>query len=242
MTGVFAKVTEKEARPTYRLGVLGRQIASRIEEIQPDYRDRKSWALEVLAKLRRGVGKEPGSTPEHWYETLARVRLPLSDDEEVSPQERAAHGAMTLYAVHQQSRSKPMHRRGRGLGSAVRTLCRKAPSDEAVLRRFHALGTAAEFREVMHHARALISLLRTYEIALDYGRLADQLADLQNPDRRDGVRLAWGREFHRMRGQNDQDGSENEDIDSTKTNASATEGVATDLITNEGATTYEEGM
>lgn len=234
MTVISDNVAEKEARPTYRLGELGRQIASRIEEIQPHYLERKSWALEILAKLRRGVGKDPGMMPELWPETLSGVRPARGDDDEIGPYEYAAHGAMTLYAVHQQSRSTPMHRRDRGLGSAVRALCQRAPSEKAVLQRFRALGTATEFPEVMHHARALINLLRTYEIPLDYGRLADQLAALQDPERRDRVRLAWGREFHRARAE-DENTSENPTSEAAAVvpRQSTTGGATTGGATNE---------
>jgi CRISPR system Cascade subunit CasB len=47
--------------------------------------------------------------------------------EEPSPGEWAAHAALTLYAIHQQSQTIPMHQRGRehGLGQAIRQLVQR---------------------------------------------------------------------------------------------------------------------
>ena len=50
----------------------------------------------------------------------------------------------------------------------------------------------------MHYARQLVQQLRAASIPLDYGLLAQQLYDLQNPYRADAVRLSWGRAFARV--------------------------------------------
>jgi CRISPR system Cascade subunit CasB len=106
--------------------------------------------------------------------------------------------ALTLYAIHQQSQTASMHRAGYGLGRSVRALVLPDKSNEkAVRRRFEALGTASTFAELMGHARGLVRQLRSAAVPLDYGRLADDLAALQDPTAAAGVRLRWGREYHR---------------------------------------------
>ena len=40
--------------------------------------------------------------------------------------------------------------------------------------------------------RSLVSLLRSKELACDYGKLASDLRALMNPKRRPGVLLRWG--------------------------------------------------
>jgi CRISPR system Cascade subunit CasB len=89
-----------------------------------------------------------------------------------------------------------MHRPGPSIGAAARALARRTTSAPGVRRRFEALGTATTFEEASHHARGLISQLRTQGIPLDYGLLADQLVGLLHPASADRVRLSWGRDFY----------------------------------------------
>ncbi|MFD2079665.1 CRISPR system Cascade subunit CasB [Actinopolymorpha cephalotaxi] len=200
---------------------LARFVASRVARLQREYLDHRPDAAAALAKLRRGVGKEPGAVPELWQLTLEGVPLPAWYTDAPTDFENAAYAALTLYAVHQQSRREPMHQPGQGLGAAARVLrARKKAaggSEDAVRRRFEAIGTAVSFSEVMHHGRALVTLLRTHNVPLDYGRLAQDLVLLQRPGRGDQVRLAWGRDFY-------QAGSEPTDQD----NSAATGAVAED--------------
>ncbi|MDQ2837591.1 MAG: type I-E CRISPR-associated protein Cse2/CasB [Actinomycetota bacterium] len=193
MTGPDAPA--KQAPP---LGELGELVHSRVTQLQAKQLARSASARATLAQLRRAVSKEPGSVPEVWEFTLSGVRIPPSyPDDKPAPTEYAAHIAMTLYAVHQQSRPVGMHQRGHRLGSAVRRLAKGMTDDIAVTRRFQALGTAQDLTEVTYHARGLISQLRAASIPLDYGLFADQLFLLQDPRRAGSVRLSWGREFHR---------------------------------------------
>lgn len=114
--------------------------------------------------------------------------------------EQAAHDAITLYALHQQSKSEPMHVAGRGVGQAVRSLMmvdgaadfEKSP----VLRRFNALSTSDSPSELAWHLRSLITQLRAASIPLDYSRLGRDLLDFQFEDSRNHVRLAWGRQLY----------------------------------------------
>jgi CRISPR system Cascade subunit CasB len=193
------------ARPR---GSLGQFVTGRVTAWQHDYIQRRSPALAILAQLRRGVGKDVGALPELWQYTLDGLPGP-SPREGAPPSwaEQAAYTALTLFALHQQSRREEMHQPGQSLGTAVRVLQSRAASSEAVRRRFEALGTAETFSEIVHHARGLITQLRAEAIPLDYGMLAQDLFRLQTKSA-DRVRLQWGRDFYRPARSQDQDQSD----------------------------------
>jgi CRISPR system Cascade subunit CasB len=180
-----------------RLRAVGRFVNARVTQLQRGYLQCRPAAVAALAQLRRGVGKPVGAIAELWQLTLDGVPLPPRYGDQPTSNERAAHTALTLYALHQQSRSEPMHRPGQSLGAAARILAQRSSSTEATRRRFEALGTATTFEEASHHARGLISQFRTYGIPLDYGQFADQLVGLLHPASADRVRLSWGRDFYR---------------------------------------------
>lgn len=69
-------------------------------------------------------------------------------------------------------------------------------SDSGSLKpRFDAMQTAREETSRVVHLRTLVSLLRGEHLAFDYGGFAADLRRLQNPVRRDGVLLRWGRDY-----------------------------------------------
>jgi len=184
---------------------LGKFVSRRTGDLQRDYLRDKSSARGALAQLRRTVGHPVGSDPVAWaivFDGFPEALVGRTD--EPSRAERAAYAALGLFAVHMQSATREVHRPGVGLGVAVRQLA--SPSDGAdrdkpVMRRFQALGTADVFEEALHHARGLIQQFRhppegRPPIALDYGLLAEDLADLQNPARRDAARLRWARDLY----------------------------------------------
>lgn len=144
-----------------------------------------------LAALRRGAGRVAGDVPEMWrhYTTL---RL----DGQRSPQLAAEHVALTLFAIHQQSKVKPMHVDGIGFGAAMRALRHSDKfSQDAVDRRFTAAATATSFGEVSLHLRGLITQLRAIDQPLNYTRLYDDLVRWQHPERVVKVRRVWGSQY-----------------------------------------------
>jgi len=196
-TGTPEGPTGARRVPLRRLGTL---VDERVRDLQGRYRANLSTGVSDLAALRRASTAAPGSVPRVWELTLAGLDVPAGTSDEPTDDERAAHAALTLYAIHQQSQSAAMHRAGYGLGRSVRALV--APdrgNEKAVRRRFEALGTASTFAELMDHARGLVRQFRTAAVPLDYGRLADDLGVLQDPAAAAGVRLRWGREYHRAR-------------------------------------------
>lgn len=189
----------------------GAAVRREVERLARGYLDNRSAAVAALAKLRNAVGKPLGADPEVLQWTIAALPEPAYiPDDGPTREELAAHTAVTLFAVHQQSlRDRRMHREGRSIASAAGILYARSPNQDGVLRRFEALGTAATWDETVRHARALIRMLNDARIALDYGFLTDDLLSMQFPGGADRVRLRWGREFYRMRERADsRDGDE----------------------------------
>lgn len=178
-------------------------VETRVGELQAGYRANKSAAVADLARLRRGVGTAPGSDLDLLALALAGAEASLFDDirglpDEPTAEEQAAYAAVTLYALHQQSRrDASMHRKDYSLGRSARLLGRHG-NGEAVRARFSALGTATTWDEAVHHARGLLQQFRQNRIPLDYGQFARDLFELRGPNA-DRVRLRWGRDFYRLR-------------------------------------------
>lgn len=144
-----------------------------------------------LAALRRGIDREAGTVPALWpYYTT------LTEDGNRTRDLIAEHLALTLFAVHQQSKPKLMHADGVGLGTAVLKLKQaKVFSPEALDRRFAAAATATSIAELGVHLRGLITQLRGVGQPLDYTRLARDLRDWQVPERAPAVRRRWGGQY-----------------------------------------------
>lgn len=189
-----------------RRGPLGSDVARVVAGLQMRLLAPKPHqeAISALARLRRGISREPG------FDYTLDTYLAVSDDlltelkEHVkdgatTAAEYAKHAAVTMYALHQQSQRERMHVDGRGLGHAIGDLARASSGPEGVRRRFAALGTAISFDEVSYHLRSLIVMLREHKIPLDYGLLADDLRTMRLPGRRAKMQATWGREYFRAR-------------------------------------------
>lgn len=177
-------------------------VRTRVEQLQVGYRQNRSSAVSALAQLRRGVGTAFGSDLELLGLALAGIEESLYDDigslpDDPTPEEQAAYSAITLYALHQQSRREtPMHRRGYSIGRSARLLSRKV-NNSSVHNRFAALGTSSSWNETTHHARGLIQQFRQHRIPLDYGKFARDLYGLRGPYA-DSIRMSWGRDYFRQ--------------------------------------------
>lgn len=156
-------------------------------------------ARATLSRLRRAVAQEPGEDPLAWNAVAEDVlgQLPPQDlgrGDAPSPAEWAAFVAITLFAAHQQSQRAPMHVKGVSLGAAAARL-RRATESGSIKQRLDAVMVSATPRALRYHLRSLVSLLAAHGIALDYGRLAEDLRHLRQPTRRNGVLLRWGRDY-----------------------------------------------
>ncbi len=159
------------------------------------WRSRAQPPGEDLAALRRGIGREAGTVVQMWPFYTA-----LTGDGRLSAALQAEHLALTLFAVHQQSQSRPMHRTGVGLGTTARILRDSDKfSAEAVDRRFNATATASSLTEVATHLRCLITQLRSIDQPLDYSRLCTDLRQWSTADGRARVRRHWGAGYFAFR-------------------------------------------
>ena len=124
---------------------------------------------------------------------------PLTDDElgrgdTPSPSELAAYNALTLFAQHMQSATKPVHTTECSFARACGRLQTLSESN-SIKPRFDAMQSARDEASRVLHLRSLVTLLRSKELAFDYGSFARDLRSLQYPSRRDGVLLRWGRDY-----------------------------------------------
>lgn len=156
----------------------------------------------ILANLRRGIGRVPGDMPEVWGIVFRDLPESLfSRNGEPTRAEWAIYSALTLYALHQQSRgpkAEPMHVENVPLGRAVRRLAKSNSDDDLdpVRRRFNRMATSDSMEELTWHLRGIVQLLKSEGIPLDYVRLAEDIYRFQFPNLRSGVRLMWGQDFY----------------------------------------------
>ena len=157
-------------------------------------------ARASLAVLRQAASREPGEVPAAW--DLTHVPdVPDGAGDAPTWKEVAVHTAMTLYAVHQQSRTVPMDVPGVGLGWAAHELVGRGEEENSSARaRFNALVTSSSVSELRRHLRTLGSLLRAREIPLDHAMLADDVAQFQRPGGARAVQLRWARQYYNVTG------------------------------------------
>ncbi len=192
---------KKQGSQAYQIKRLAQQKVERLLVEGP-------WSRAMLAKLRRGIGKQPGELPELFEILFMDMSEELySKGDEPSYAEWAIYTSLTLFALHQQGKDRPMSisgkiegkNTGNSLGAAVGTLVKQDKEREpAIKRRFDAVLTANEFTEFAHHARGLIQLLRGGDITLDYPRLAEDLYRYQFDENRNRIRLRWGEDYYRV--------------------------------------------
>lgn len=185
--------------------LVGQIAGQSIAKWQQGYLDDQSSAVATLAQLRRGAGKLPRDMPELWG--MIGMELLFQDrdlsDTEATRAENALFLAVTLYALHQQSRTdRRMHQPGIELGAAVRRMMPRGEIDEPIRRRFVRVGTAATPDVLAFRLREVIALLRRHAVPLDYQRLATRLYQAQTPQGMRQVRQIWGRSFHAYRPEN----------------------------------------
>lgn len=203
--------SQQKERRRYRRTPFGDAVAARVRHLQRwSVEDSNSAmvasAVRALALLRRARGSWPGQQAEIWEDTLGLVPSGSFDPsvDDPSAAELAAHHAMVLFALHRQGRITTAHRDGVGPGRAFATLARQRGGDagaesEGVRRRFDAMLTAASVEESAGHLRGLVELLRAADIPLDYGQLAEDLADLWSVPYQHQARLRWARQYRGWR-------------------------------------------
>ncbi len=150
-----------------------------------------------LANLRRGAGKRPGEIPDLWGSFLQSLPEELLGDREPSRGEWAVYIALTMFALHQQGTNSEMHKKdGGSLGWAVGSMVKTDDDQKRIIRRFNAIATSSDMKEMSYHLRTMIQLLRTEQIPLDYAGLAYDIYMYQLEGYQADIRLKWGRDFY----------------------------------------------
>lgn len=190
----------------------GRFVTMRIGQLLgKDPADLRPNARAMLAQLRQAAPHEPGTIASVWPVTMEELpSLPKWREPRV---EYAIHSALTLFAIHQQAQSRPMHVFKQPFGRAVRNLAQLAASGDMeayetpVYTRFTAMCRTSSMPGLMIHARGLVTQLRGQEIAFDYGQFSNDLEKIQDPRTAEAVRRRWARDFHRLTTNNDSEGT-----------------------------------
>jgi CRISPR system Cascade subunit CasB len=187
------------------LGPVGGSATRHIAQLQRGYREDRPDAVAALARIRRGAGRSPGEVPDLWgltgTELLYAAAPGWGESTRMVRAENAMHVAVTLWALHQQShREAGMHQAGGPeLGGAVRRLMPDGDIDEPIRKRFVRAATASSLDVLAQRLREIVVLLRVNAVPLDYGVLAEQLFQWQQPGGPAQVHRAWGRSFHSYR-------------------------------------------
>lgn len=197
----------ENSEPRWRL--LRDYAGQRVARLQGRYLQGVPAAKAELAQLRNVDPIRDHGVLAAWESVFVDAPEPLiGHGDEPTREERILVTAMHLYGTHQQSKSEPMHVAGQGLGKALRRLANPTKADsreKPVMRRYHALTTATELPEMLHHLRGLISQMRSGGIPLDYAQLALDLYLLMRESTRTGVRLSWARDLSRPAKRSDED-------------------------------------
>ncbi len=172
-----------------------RFVAKKITQLS----QKGSWQTAALAKLRRGVGKTPGSVPDIWDITLENLPQELASKQgEPSYGEWAAYLSLTFFALHQQGKAGSMYAKGNSFGRAISFL-RGGNNEAGIKRRFDAALTSKNIKEFSYHARGLIQLMKAKDIGLDYPLFAEGLYWFQVSDKsHDRVCLRWAEDYYRV--------------------------------------------
>ena len=156
----------------------------------------RSEGRAALAHLRRGIGHAPGELPELWGSFLAGLPESMQGKNgKPSKEEWAIYLALTMFALHQQSKDAPVHSEGVSLGTAAAELMDSHDDLERVWKRLMLVAGADNIDGLAYHLRGIIQLLRNTDAKLDYAMLAGDLFEFQSPMTIGQVRLRWGQDF-----------------------------------------------
>lgn len=199
---------------------VGELVTTRVLALQTaaksDHPGLSSRARADLAQLRQLNPGDSTTDVRSWQLTLSSVPPELQGRGDTpGVAERAIHSALVLYATHAQSAKGAVQVPGVRLGRAVRDFADRQkpedPTEAAIVARFHSCAQAATYGQLIRHLRGLVTLLRSEQIPLDYGLLAQDLYRAQQTDGLRSVRLRWGRSFHSIK-QTETPESENTDV------------------------------
>lgn len=136
----------------------------------------------ALARLRRGLGKPPGTAVE-----MYPIVAPYVPEHASSEERDAAYVTAALFALH------PKHSDDmRSLGHTFHAMCKRESDRAALERRFTAL-LNAHIDDLPGHLRSAVSLAKSKDATVNYHQLMSDIADWAKPDRR--VQRRWAADF-----------------------------------------------
>lgn len=171
----------------------------------------------MLANLRRGIGHEPGELPQLLGILLTDMPEDFWSRNGVATREEwVCYIALTLYALHQQgydAKSQPMHTdEGVSMGGAMYKLMRTYDGDpnaeQRIVQKLRAVATSVNMKELSHHLRGVVQLLKSNGISINYKKLAGDLYEMQFPEGKRQVSLKWGQDFYGGRNKKEDDEDE----------------------------------
>ncbi|MBC2681399.1 type I-E CRISPR-associated protein Cse2/CasB [Corynebacterium anserum] len=196
--------SDLNAAPSERTDVLRNAVGATCHRLQNNYFSTPSSreyhvARASLAQMRRNasidIKRNPLGLATALFEMGGDFDTKLAGKgDEPSPSERAAYTALTLFAVHMQSATSPVHVPSVSFATACGRLHALGISD-SIKPRIDAMLLAGSESSRIAHIRSLIALLRTNDLGFDYGLLARDLRGLANPKTKSGIQLRWGRDF-----------------------------------------------
>ncbi|QIB68681.1 type I-E CRISPR-associated protein Cse2/CasB [Aminipila butyrica] len=152
----------------------------------------------ILSRLRNSIGRDVSETVSIWPLVFEEVPLEyLSTSGTPTYQENAILAALQLYALHQQGRSESVHESpGNSVGKALHNI--RDLNNTALDRRFNALITSGNFKELTTHLRHLISILKQEKgTKIDYAKLAEDFYWYQmSPESANRMRMRWGQDYY----------------------------------------------
>jgi CRISPR system Cascade subunit CasB len=154
----------------------------------------------TMAILRRTIGHRLDGSPRSWPYVFKAANYKRMS-------EPVAYLALGLFALHHQSKDPgSMNKDGVSLGSACKNLKQARHnvnlSEDGVERRFRSLLASEDIDSLAIHLRALITLMRSHDISIDYAQLYKEIYIWLIPQSRAKVCLGWARDYYRASSQN----------------------------------------
>ena len=162
----------------------------------------------LLANIRNSINKDVSMN----MDALAFVFQNLPEEmigsrKELNDYERAILTTLQMYALHQQANVNSVlkldykeRERRQNIGDALSSL--RSEDSKSIDRRFNAMITSSDVRELEHHLRQLIKLLKAKsEVKVDYASLANDLYWYMRKQK-DGVKIEWARSYYKFRKEN----------------------------------------
>ena len=170
----------------------------------------------LLSNIRNSINKDVSMN----MDALAFVFQNLPEEmivsrKELNDYERAILTTLQMYALHQQANVNSVlkldykeRERRQNIGDALSSL--RGEDSKSIDRRFNAMITSSDVRELEHHLRQLIKLLKAKsEVKVDYASLANDLYWYLRKQK-DGVKIEWARSYYKFRKENEK-GEDNND-------------------------------